>query len=196
MHRTARLLLGAVMLVVLAGCDQLGGKFEIVRAGTQTFILNKATGEAQLVEGVTLVKVKLPEVSTTDEATKKAKNWPTQDIPQLGDIKLTVRTKYRDVQMLYEVNLAPFQGRLEKEFNGVPGEYLRQPTMFVDFYDEEGFRTGDAIELKIRGGGGTRVVNQKGETYALSWTGSQSMTLETYRASKTQNVRWAGFGKE
>ena len=89
------------LLVVLAGCDQISGKFEIVRAGNQTYILNKNTGDAQLIDGVALIKVKSPEPVATDAASKQARSWPPQVIPQLENLKLAVRTKYRDGRMMY-----------------------------------------------------------------------------------------------
>jgi hypothetical protein len=179
--------------LLLAGCD---AKYEIVRAGSQTFVLNKHSGDAQLVQGSTLVPVTKQLPSELESTARRAKSWPSQDVSQLGDIKLVVRTKYRDGELLYEVVARPFAGRLEREFSGTSGEFGRQPTLMIDFEDEDGFRAGEPIELKIRGGQGTRILNEKGEAHALSWTGSQPMSVETYAALKSQSVRWYGFSKD
>lgn len=184
------------LCLLLAGCNQSSDKFEIVRAGTQTFVLNKSSGDAHVIDGVSLVKVTVPESVGTDSVSKQAKNWPVQEIPQLGNLKLVLRTKFRDGRMMYSVEVTPFQGRLEKEYLGGSSDYLRQPTIYIDLYDEDGFATNEPIDLKIRGGGATRVVNVKGEPYALSWSGSVPMSLNAYRASITQSVRWAAFSKE
>jgi len=98
--------------------------------------------------------------------------------------------------MRYSIEATPFKGRLEKEFAGTGSDNSRQAIIVLDLYDEDGFSVGQSIELKIRDGGATRVVNEKGEPYALTWTGSLPMTLEAYRASTTQSVRWGGFSKE
>jgi hypothetical protein len=83
----------------------------------------------RLVDGVTLVAVKAPDAAAGDEVAKRAMSWPQQTIPQLGNIKLTVRTKYRDGIMLYSVEARPFQGRMEKEFNTTGSDHLREPTI-------------------------------------------------------------------
>jgi hypothetical protein len=184
----------SVAVTLMSGCDQLSGKHEIVRAGNQTFILNKSSGEAKLIDGTSLVAIKSPETAQGDDQIKKAKVWPVQTIPQLNDIKLFIRTKYRDGSMLYVIVASPFQGVLEKEYNAGASAYAKQPTFLLDLYDADGFQTGDAVILKVRGA--TRVMNEKGEIDSLSWTGTQPMSLETYRATTTQNVRWASFAKE
>ncbi len=194
-HRVFSSALVIGMVFGLTGCDQMGGKFEIVRAGNQTFVLNKATGDTQLIEGQLLVKVQVRGDNAEDEVLKQVKSWPLLTISPIGDLKLSVKTKYRDGKMQYQIDLEPFQGRLEKEFNAAGLDFARQPIIFVDFYDEDEFRISDAIELKINGGGGTRVVNDKGEPYALVWRGSQAMSLEAYRAARKHSIRWSGFAK-
>jgi len=181
--------------LLLIGCNPQE-QFEIVRAGSQTLVLNKSSGDVQVIDGVSLIKVKVPESGSTDFVSKQAKSWPVQEIPQLGNLKLVMRTKFRDGRMMYSVEATPFQGKLEKEYLGGGSDYLRQPTIYIDLYDEDGFATSQPIDLKIRGGGATRVVNEKGESYALSWAGSVPMSLDAYRASINQSVRWAAFSKE
>lgn len=181
---------------LLSGCDKISNRFDIVRAGNQTFVLNKSTGEAKEIQGTVLLPIKEVEAVPNDEVSKQAKNWPAREIPQLGNIKPTVKTKYRDGQMLYSVEATPYTGTLENEYNLAKSDYIRQPTIYIDFSDADGFSIGIPIELKVRGGGATRVVNEKGEAYALAWTGAQSMTVGTYKAAVSQSVRWAGFAKE
>ena len=195
MNCKSLIVLAISTIVFLGGCGQGADKFDVIRAGNQTFVLNKNNGDVQLVDGVSLVKVKAPE-SADDRSSKQAKKWPNQVIPQLDNLKLEIQTKYRDGRMMYVIVATPFDGILGKEYAGSGSNYLREPAIYIDFSDEDGFPTGDAIQLKIRGGGSTRVVNPKGEVYALSWTGSQVMTLDAYRASTTQSVRWAAFTKE
>jgi hypothetical protein len=196
MKRILPVVLTLSALTFLAGCEKSADKFEILRAGNQTFVLNKSNGEAQVIEGTSLIKVKAPESVGTDQVSSQVKSWPIQTIAQLGNLKLEMRSKYRDGRMMYSIEATPYQGILEKAFTGNSADYLHQPTIYIDLNDTDGFPTGETIELKIRGGGGTRIVDEKGEAYAVSWVGSQPMSLDTYRASAIQSVRWGAFSKE
>lgn len=176
-----------VFLPLISGCDRNVGNHEIIHAGNQTFLLDKATGKTDLIEDTTLVPIR-----ELDTAAVGAKSWPVQTIPQLGNVQLTIRTKYRDGHMLYAIDAMPFAGSLEKAFSETQ-DYLRQPTIYLDMYDIDGFQTGEPIALVIRGA--TRVVDEKGKVHGLSWNGSQPMSSETYKAAATQSVTWAGFDK-
>lgn len=185
----------AVVGLTVSGCD-LGlskSKYEIVRAGNQTFLLEKDTGRAQVIEGASLIDVKPLEIVPQDNSASRAKTWPVQSIPQLDNISLVTKTKYRDGMLLYSVEATPFKGRLEKEFNSSKTGYLRRATIYLDLYDSDGFSIGEPVELQI--GGATRIVNDKGEPHALSWAGSQAISLDAYRSGAYQNVRWAGFAE-
>lgn len=193
MH-TWRLALVALAVVALTACDQTGGKHEIVRAGNQTYLLNKATGEAKLIEGSTLLPVRSPDPSGGNEPFKKAKNWPEQAINDLPGVKFKVRTKYRDGAMVWAIEAGPFPGELEQAYKGIRLGALTQPTVMFELYDEEGFKTGDAIEVKIRLG--SRTVNEKNEVIELNWSGTQPMSADTYRSAAFLSTRWFGFKKE
>jgi hypothetical protein len=184
----------SAIALTLTGCDQLAGKHEIVRAGNQTFLLNKATGDAKLIDGTSLVAVKPPEPTAGGETYKKAKSWPHQSINDLQGVTFKLRTKYRDGAMLWNIEAGPFQGELEKAYKGTQISSLVQPTVMLELYDDEGFKTGKAIELQIRLG--SRTVNEKNEVVHLNWTGTQPMAPETYRSAAFVSTRWYGFSKE
>lgn len=186
--------LAIASLLALSGCDQISGKYEIVRAGSQTFLLNRSSGEAKVVDGVALIPVKDADPANADASFKQAKPWADQVINDLPNVKFKVRTKYRDGAMLWNVEGGPFPGELEKAYKATTVDSYQQPTLLIELYDSDGFKTGEAIELKIRMG--TRTVNQKNEVYALSWTGTQPMTAETYRAASYISTRWFGIAKE
>jgi hypothetical protein len=191
---TRKLLVVSAVAITLAGCDQISGKHEIVRAGNQTFLLNKATGEAKQIDGTSLIAVKAPEPTAGGEPFKKAKTWPEQSINDLQGVNFKLRTKYRDGAMLWTIEAGPFPGELEQTFKSTQFGSVVQPTVMFELYDEEGFKTGDAIDLKIRLG--SRTVNEKNEVMMLSWTGTQSMTPDTYRSASFVSTRWYGFKKE
>ena len=188
-----KLVLLAVVLN-LAACDQISAKHEIVRAGNQTFLLNKTTGEAKLIDGTSLVAVKAPEPTAGGEPFKMAKAWPEQSINDLQGVKFKLRTKYRDGAMLWSIEAAPFPGELEQTYKAIQLGSPLQPTVMIELYDAEGFKTGDAIELKVRLG--SRTVNSKYEVVELSWSGTQPMTPDTYRSAAFVSTRWYGFKKE
>jgi len=180
--------------LTLAACDQTVGKHEIVRAGNQTFLLNKVTGDAKLINGASLEAVKAPEPTAEGETVKKAKTWPEQTINALQGVTFEVRTKYRDGVMLWNIKAGPFSGELEKSYKATQPDSSVQPTVFFELYDDEGFKTGEAIELKIRRG--SRTVDSKSEVVELNWTGTQQMTPDTYSAASSVSTKWYGFNKE
>ena len=96
--------------------------------------------------------------------------------------------------MLYSASATPFKGRLEKDFQLLNVNYSIQPLLIIDLTDAEEFKVGEPIELKLRSA--TRIVNTKGETHSLTWTGSLAMSAESYKAIASQSVRWAGFSKD
>jgi hypothetical protein len=175
----------------LTACDQISGKHDIVRAGNQTFLINRATGEAKLIDGTTLVAVKALEPTASGEPFKKAKTWPEQSINDLQGVKFKLRTKYRDGAILWTIVAGPFPGELEKVYKATQPGSMMQPTVMFELYDDEGFKTGEAIELKIRQG--SRTVNSKNEVMELNWSGTHSMTPDTYSAAVFVNTRWYGF---
>lgn len=181
-------------LLALTACDQIAGKHEIVRAGNQTFLLNKATGDAKLIDGASLVAVKAPEPTAGGEPFKMAKTWPEQSINDLQGVKFKLRTKYRDGAMLWSIEAGPFPGELEQTYKATQIGSLLQPTVMFELYDDEGFKTGEAIELKVRLG--SRTVNSKNEVMELNWSGTQPMTPDTYRSAAFVSTRWYGFKKE
>lgn len=188
------LALMSVAAITLTACDQFSGKHEIVRAGNQTFLLNKATGEAKLIDGASLVAIKAPEPTAGGEPYKKAKTWPEQSINDLQGVKFKLRTKYRDGAMLWTIEAGPFAGDLEQVYKATQLGSLTQPTVLFELYDDEGFKTGDAIELKVRYG--SRTVNSKNEVIELNWSGMQPMTPDTYHSAAFVSTRWYGFKKE
>ena len=189
-----KLAIVSAVVLTLTACDQISVKHEIVRAGNQTFLLNKATGEAKLIDGAALVAVKAPEPTAGGEPLKKAKVWPEQSINDLQGVKFKLRTKYRDGAMLWNIEAAPFPGELEQTYKAIQLASIIQPTVMFELYDDEGFKTGEVIEVKVRLG--SRTVNAKNEVIELNWSGTQPMTPDTYRSAASISTRWYGFKKE
>lgn len=189
-----KLAIVSAAVLTLTACDQISVKHEIVRAGNQTFLLNKATGEAKLIDGAALVAVKAQEPTAGGEPFKKAKVWPEQSINDLQGVKFKLRTKYRDGAMLWNIEAAPFPGELEQTYKAIQLGSIIKPTVMFELYDDEGFKTGEVIEVKVRLG--SRTVNAKNEVIELNWSGTQPMTPDTYRSAASISTRWYGFKKE
>ena len=95
--------------------------------------------------------------------------------------------------MLYIVNASPFQGQLKKDYQQPPNSFS-PPTIKIDFIDSDYFKVGQPVELELRNA--TRVVNEKGEPTALTWTGATSMSAESYLEITSQKLRWSGFSNK
>lgn len=188
MKTASFLAIAALSGVMLSGCDQRDGDYSVVRSGNRTFLLNKATGQTQAIEGLTLMAVKAQEVSKDDEI-GNVKAWPDVDLPQLSGIKVSARTKYRDGQILYSVTASPYKGQLENGYLSA-----RAPSFNVELLDADSFPVGSTISLSLSDA--TQVVDVKGNASGLVWTGSRSMSPDVYRAASSLNVGWAGFPRE
>ena len=187
-----RTMIAIVMLLTLTGCDLGSGKFEIVSSGNRAFLLNKATGDAQAIEGNELVVLKPQQPKTSDDTLKTAKTWPEQGVLENSALKVSARTKWRDGKMFYEARIFPYAGVLEREYKTT--DFGRTPRVVINLVDSENFPVGE-VELKLRSGP-TRIMNDKGETEFMQWQGSVPMSSDSYRAATALSVTWSGFSKE
>lgn len=172
----------AAIVFFLAGCSE--GIYEFNRAGNQTFLLNKITGDAKLVDGVNLVPLKPPESGQSD-----AKIWPDETLPSLGKnpVVISVRTKYRDGKMQYFVKASPYVGVLE---SARASAYLT-PTVVVHGVDKDNFEIEEEIRLPLKSA--TKTVTSEGKPTHLEWMGSVAMSIESYRSMQRLNFMWFGF---
>ncbi len=181
----------SLYFLTISGCDQLTAKHEIVRAGDQTLLVETRSGNVKIIKDSQMMLVKEMVEAPGDDPAKQAKVWPDEKIPQLGEVTLSIRTKYRDGKMLYMVQATPFVGKLGEAYASTTKGFVAQPMFYLDFFDADGFPSGESIDLDIRGS--TRIVNAKGEPQGFSWTGSAAMSLEAYRDAAMTSVRWGGF---
>lgn len=182
------LLQALVALPFLASCDFPGSKFEIVRSGNQTYLLNKQTGDSKLIDGTTLVDMRSTEFSSPEVA--KAKAWPAQKLPGVGQVSLAINTKYRDGTMLYVVTASPYEGSLAKAATQSSGVADINFTL----YDVDSFEIGQAVELPLSSG--LRVIDDKGKPTAMRWAGSRGMSSATYREAAVVSFGWKNFPPE
>lgn len=173
--------------VAVAGCDQKG-PYEVQRAGSQTFLIDTKSGKLQLVQGDVLFPVS--QAAPAVPGKSMAKKWDVVTVPQLGDLKINVRTTHRDGEMRFTATGSPFSGPLEAAWTDV----LSHAGITYDFFDGDGFLV-TSVPLVVRGGDNpaTRTVNEKGVISELTWRGSLPMTKEAYESLADTSVRWSGF---
>ena len=172
----------ASLAVGLAGCSE--AIYEVTHAGNQTFLLNKWTGEAKLVAGVTLVPLRAPDTAQAD-----AKVWPDEALPSLGKNPVTfaLRTKYRDGKMLYVAKAFPYEGTLET----AKGNAYLTPTVVAHGVDKDNFEVEEEIRLPLKQA--TKIVTSEGKPAHLEWTGSVAMSIDSYRSMQRLSFMWFGF---
>lgn len=158
---------------------------EITGSASGTYLLNKETGEVQLIAGTRLLPVQAP--SPAEGAAGNAKNWPAENPIGAPGTTVTVRTKYRDGQMLYEVTATPLDGVLKDVYE----DRSREAAFILQMLDIDAFPVGEEIDLVLRRG--TPVVNLEGVATKLPWTGSASMSEASYRALSSSQIGWRGF---
>lgn len=172
----------AVLAVGLSGCNE--AVYEVTRAGNQTFLLNKKTGEAKLFDGLTILPLKVP-----DSAQADAKVWADENLPSIGKNPVTfaVRTKYRDGKMLYVVKASPYEGTLASAREHA---YLT-PTVVARGVDKDNFEVEEEIRLPLKQA--IRNVTPEGKPTHLEWTGSVAMSIDSYRSMQRLNFVWFSF---
>lgn len=172
-------------ICLLASCDLGTNKFDIVRAGNQTYLVNKQTGESKLIEGTTLIDVRAPDNASIETA--RSKIWPSQKLPNVGEISLSIKTKYRDGRMVYVITASPYDGALAK--NALQSLVAAQINFTL--YDSDSFEIGQVVELPVREG--SRIVDDKGKATAMQWAGSREMSSASYREAVGIVFGWKGF---
>jgi hypothetical protein len=178
--------------LLLSSCDQLtSNRFELAKdTQGRTIRLDRKTGEVALIDSERIVNVKTAkevEEQEKAEATILAmpKDWRNVSYPALGGVTGTLKTSWRDGQMLYQFTIAPISEQLAAPpSQGVLGFV---PTLIVLLYDPNGFKVGE-INLPLNQM--TRGVDDKGKPQALSADGSIAISKSNYRSAAFWILNW------
>lgn len=177
-----------VLTVGLAGCD-LGTsapKYSIVESGKRAFLLNTQTGDTQEITLAGLKPVQSAKAKLDIETA--VKRWPSQNIPPLPGVTVSVRTKHRDGRMFYIAEAGPVDGPLA----GARAMSYRSPQFILSLNDGDAFAIGEDISIKFNEAT-TVLGGPDNKPSSIQWEGSVIMPYETYSAATSLTIRWAGI---
>jgi hypothetical protein len=154
-----RLLALAAILILLLGCER-SERYEMTKDGRgRTIRLDKKTGEVAVIQDDRIVVLK--DQKEFDAEHRKVDNladpkpWPTIDIPQLGNVKASVTTAWRDEKLLYQFSIWPISSALEAAVK----KPLTNPNFIVEFYDDNNFKIAEVRLPLVKM---SRMVDEKG----------------------------------
>jgi hypothetical protein len=189
-RRRSATIAAVAIVAILTGCDRAERTetHELVNAGNGlVYRINKTSGEVSLIAGAQITKLDEWRAGKKDEPKKSYMiDWPERTLSHLGDIKLELKTTWREGKMFYIFRVSPYAGRVETERDKATS-YAR---FNVNFYDSDGF---EILTLPIKLSEMTRKVDDKGKPASLSMNANTTLTVETYEAIKAWAVGWAGF---
>ena len=138
--------------------------------------LDKMTGDVQLVQGTSMAQVR--DKAAASRGLGDLKDWGERAIPGRG-IKVHLKTKWRAKELLYVVQVAPYDSVEQYRYSG---------SVTVVAADKDGFTLAD---VPVQLSGMTRIIDEKGVPVELSSNGSWAMDAEKYRAMSSWLVGWS-----
>lgn len=175
----------SLTLLLLVGCGDGKGIFEITRQGQDVYLLNKYTGTTWIVEDGALTEVK----NSTKAVIQSAKQWAPFKINPLKNTSFELKTKHIEGELLWIVRATPPDDELDAARKKTTAEVT------ITFYDTDGFQiqgsSGDAIVLGISQG--RRIIDAEGKVVAIEWRGSLPIDPSRYRRLARLAMRWSGF---
>ena len=189
-RRRSAIIPAVAMVAILTGCDRAERKetHELVNAGNGLFYrINKTSGEISLISGGQVTK--LDEWQPGKKGKLKESymiDWPEKTLSQLDDLKLELKTTWREGKMLYNFRISPCTDRIKTEREKT-ASYAR---FNVNFMDSDGF---EVLTLPIKLSEMIQRVDDKGKAMSMTMQANTTLTVETYEAISTWSVGWAGF---
>jgi hypothetical protein len=177
----------AMLAVLAVGCDQKKGWDLVTTKDGFVYRINKQTGDVSLIAGTQAAKVEETTSFKKDDAqTNHVVVWPAQQNKQLGDLKITMKTNWRDGKLYYIFQVSPFAGRIESELQKSPS-YAR---FIVRLYDQDGF---ELMTIPVSLSDMVKTVDDTGKAASLYVNTTVTCSFETYSALYSWGVGWAGF---
>lgn len=174
-----------VCVAVIGGCGDTD-RYEMSKdAQGRTVRLDKKTGEIAVIGNDRVVTLKSDKDSEAEQ--KSAHNlqtprpWSVVDIPQIGNVKATLSTSWRDGMMLYQFKARP----ISKDLAKAQKQYMASITL--ELFDANGFVLA---RIPIIVGSMSRVVDDKGDGIELASNDSIKMPQDTYTSLVGWNVAW------
>lgn len=127
------------------------------------------------------------------EAVKNApletpKFWMPQRVGALENAQLSLITKWRNGNVLYQFEMKGYPAFLSESRPNMPAYQIRLPAFTLIFLDEGGFKLFDHQILFSEM---TRVVDDAGKPVGLSAKGEAYVSADVYRKAVTWEVTWS-----
>lgn len=170
---------------IIAGCGDTD-RFEMSKdAQGRTVRLDKKTGEIAVIGNDRVITLKSDKDAETEQKSAEdlqtPRSWGNVDIPQIGNVKATLTTSWRDGKTLYQFNVKP----ISKNLANARKQYMS--TLTLELFDANSFVL---VRIPIIVGSMSRIVNDKGEGIELSSNDSIDMSKGTYSSLVGWNVAW------
>jgi len=112
--------------------------------------------------------------------------WPPITLEPLGDVELSLTTKWRDGRLLYQFNVDGYTPEIAaaKDAGNADSEWA------LRFLDEDGFETAS---VAVPVSGMTKSVIDQGKYGGLSTNSNTLMSADEYRRAVTWSIAWSGF---
>lgn len=169
-----------------ASCEN--NRYELQKDDSGRIIrLDKKTGDVVVIEGDKTVKVKSQKEQEAEERTTKAiltdlakpKEWPSQEIPELGVFSTVMITSWREGLLYYQLSMSPVPEKFETSRS--------RSSFVVSFMDSSGFQIAmeDIDRAKV-----SKAVWDSDKGILLMVNSSIPCSAQIYKNISSWNLSW------
>jgi hypothetical protein len=119
------------------------------------------------------------------EAAKKPKLWPEYALTNFGNVKVLLKTSYKDNQVYYHMIVTPVSKKLSTAMNQYP--FATNKGFGLDLYDKDGFKI---FSQQIALSDMTSIVDNKDKIQAYDVNSKFSLSLDDYKAITREEVTY------
>ena len=175
------------MFSLLFGCSSKEEYQMSTSEGGRIYRLNKKTGAISLIEGYNITNLQEPKASESssniDSLLFKSKEWQELTLPTNPNLKVNLKTIWRDGKLFYILYVAPVTDKLKEARTG----FLSNNKFTLQLTDANGFYL---LEIPIPLKSMTEIVDNNGNATYLSANDNVSCTSETYLALASWTCSW------
>lgn len=178
-----------IIVVFVLGCSSKeqqhsGDRWDLV-AGKDGIVyrINKHSGEVDLIAGKSSVIIQGTE--NVSSKTNHIVDWGKISMSDLGDIKVQLKTNWRDGNFYYIFKASPFD-----HFQSIIKTAKSDAQFFVSFYDDDGFLIS-TLSIKVGEMQISPFSGSKPDTFELNATSTCSFDI--YASLKSWSISRIGF---